>query len=63
MYTKTESSVYEKRRPLAVMVENHLDSRPTSGLSSADIIYEAVAEGGITRLMGLFYCGVTYGNT
>ncbi len=63
MYTKTESSVYEKRRPLAVMVENHLDSRPTSGLSSADVIYEAVAEGGITRLMGLFYCGITSENT
>src|SRR3990167_5097724 len=63
MYTTTESSVYEKRRPLAVMIENHLDSRPTSGVSSADIVYEAVAEGGITRFMGLFYCGITYEST
>jgi len=63
MYTTTESSVYEKRRPLAVMIENHLDSRPTSGVSSADIVYEAVAEGGITRFMGLFYCGVTQEST
>src|SRR3989344_6045581 len=63
MYTTTESSVYEKRRPLAVMIENHLDSRPTSGVSSADIVYEAVAEGCITRFMGLFYCGVTQEST
>ncbi|TSC87799.1 MAG: Uncharacterized protein G01um101416_324 [Microgenomates group bacterium Gr01-1014_16] len=63
MYTTTESSVYEKHRPLAVMIENHLDSRPTSGVSSADIVYEAVSEGGITRFMGLFYCGITYEST
>ena len=63
MYTKTESNVWSTRRPLAVMIENHLDSRPTSGLSSADLVYEAVAEGGITRLMAFFYCGITYENT
>ena len=28
------------------MIENHEESRPQSGLSSADVIYEAVAEGG-----------------
>ncbi len=49
---------WEKRRPLAVMIENHEESRPQSGLSSADIIYEAVAEGGITRFMGIFYCNL-----
>lgn len=58
LYTKQERDIWETRRPLAVMVENHLDSRPTSGVSSADIVYEAVAEGGITRFMGIFYCGV-----
>ena len=55
-YTKVERKIWETRRPLAVMVENHLESRPQSGLSDADIIYEAVAEGGITRFMALFYC-------
>jgi len=40
------------------MIENHLDSRPPSGLSRADVIYEAVAEGGITRFLTVFYCGV-----
>src|SRR3990172_12151761 len=63
MYTKTEKDIWSTRRPLAVMIENHLDSRPTSGLSTADVVYEAVAEGGITRYMGIFYCGITPDST
>jgi hypothetical protein len=58
MYTKQEKDAWEKRRPLAVMIENHAEARPQSGLSRADIVYEAVAEGGITRFMGVFYCDV-----
>ncbi len=58
LFTKAERDIWEKRRPLAVMIENHAESRPQSGLSSADIVYEAVAEGGITRFMGIFYCGI-----
>lgn len=58
LYTKQERDVWEKRRPLAVMIENHQESRPQSGLSSADVVYEAVAEGGITRFMAVFYCGI-----
>lgn len=58
LFSKPEKQAWEQRRPLAVMIENHEDSRPISGLSSADIVYEAVAEGGITRFMGIFYCGV-----
>ncbi len=56
-FTKQEKEIWEKRRPLTVMIENHAESRPQSGLSSADIVYEAVAEGGIARFMGVFYCG------
>lgn len=41
-------------RPAAVMVENHPDARPQSGLFQADIVYEALAEGGITRFLALF---------
>ncbi|KKS80433.1 MAG: hypothetical protein UV54_C0006G0008 [Candidatus Beckwithbacteria bacterium GW2011_GWA2_43_10] len=55
-FTRAEKNIWESRRPLAVMIENHLEARPQSGLSDADIIYEAVAEGGITRFMALFYC-------
>ena len=56
LYTKAEKNIWEARRPLAVMIENHLEARPQSGLSDADLVYEAVAEGGITRFMALFYC-------
>ena len=59
MFTKAEKAIWETRRPIAAMIENHADSRPPSGLSKADIIYEAVAEGGITRFMGIFYCNVS----
>lgn len=41
-------------RPFAIMVENHPDSRPQSGLSKADIVYEALAEGGITRFLAIY---------
>jgi len=56
MLTKTQKDKWESRRPLAVMVENHIEARPQSGLSSADVVYEAVAEGGITRFLAVFYC-------
>lgn len=42
------------RRPVAVMVENHPDARPQYGLSRASVIYEAAAEGGITRYLLVF---------
>lgn len=42
------------RYPLAVVVENHPDSRPQYGLSQASIVYEAITEGGITRYLALF---------
>ncbi len=43
-----------KRRPFGVMVENHSEARPQSGLTDADIVYEVLAEGGITRFLALF---------
>ncbi len=57
MFTKIESDIWEDRRPIAIIVENHADARPQSGLSKADVVYEAVAEGGITRFLGIYYCG------
>lgn len=57
-YTKEEKKIWDERRPLVAIIENHADSRPQSGLSKADVVYEIVAEGGITRFMGVFYCGV-----
>lgn len=57
-FTKAERDIWSKIRPLGVMIENHQESRPQSGLSKADIVYETVAEGGITRFLGMFYCGI-----
>jgi hypothetical protein len=56
MYSKPVKDVWETRRPLTAMIENHTDARPLSGISRADVVYEAVAEGGITRFLGVFYC-------
>lgn len=55
LYTKSQSEIFMNRRPLAIMVNNHVDARPQYGLSEADIIYEAVAEGGITRFLAVFH--------
>jgi hypothetical protein len=38
----------------AVMIENSDEARPQSGLGSASVVFEAVAEGGITRFMALY---------
>lgn len=56
LYSKKQRERWEARRPLGVMIENHQESRPQSGLSDADVVYEAVAEGGITRFLTVFYC-------
>jgi hypothetical protein len=43
-----------KRPVTAVMIENSEDARPQSGLDYAGVVFEAVAEGGITRFVTLF---------
>jgi hypothetical protein len=43
-------------RPLlAVKVENSENARPQSGLEAADIVFEELVEGGITRFMALYH--------
>lgn len=44
----------KETNPFAVMIENSSPSRPHSGLSSADIVYEMQVEYHITRFMALF---------
>lgn len=56
LYSKQQEAWWQSHAPLGVMVENSTDARPQSGLSSADTVYEAVAEGGITRFLAIFYC-------
>ena len=59
MFSKAERDIWEKRRPITAMVENHANSRPQAGLTRADVVYEAVAEGGITRFLAVYYCGAS----
>jgi len=63
MYTSAEEKVWASRRPIVAMIENMPESRPQSGLNSADVIYEAVAEGGVSRFAAVFYCGVAAQDT
>ena len=48
-------SVPADRPALAVKIENSIDARPQTGLNSADIVWEEVVEGGITRYMAVFH--------
>ena len=43
-----------ERRPVAIMLNNIKEAQPMSGVSRADVLYECVVEGGLTRMMGLF---------
>ena len=37
-----------------IMVENSVQARPQAGLSQAGVVFEAIAEGGVTRFLALF---------
>jgi Protein of unknown function (DUF3048) N-terminal domain/Protein of unknown function (DUF3048) C-terminal domain len=43
--------------PVAVMIDNHPDARPQSGIEKANLVYEAEVEGSYTRLMAVFASG------
>jgi hypothetical protein len=52
--TGIETNEVVDNRIISVMVNNHPDARPQSGLSEADIIFEILAEGSITRLLAFY---------
>lgn len=43
-----------KQAATGIMIENSPDARPQSGLKAAGVVYEAIAEGGITRFLALY---------
>ncbi|MBA1337187.1 MAG: putative lipoprotein YerB [Firmicutes bacterium] len=49
------SALYQ--RPVAVMMDNHSNARPQAGLDQAEVVYEILAEGNITRYMAIFMHG------
>ena len=46
------------RPALAVKIENSVDARPQTGLNSADMVWEEVVEGGITRFVAVYHSTV-----
>jgi hypothetical protein len=53
--TGTEVTAEQAARPItAIMIENSIDARPQSGLDDAGVVFEAIAEGGITRFLALY---------
>ncbi|CAG9621349.1 Putative lipoprotein YerB [Sutcliffiella rhizosphaerae] len=49
------TEIKKDTRPFAVMVNNDEKARPQSGLHKADIVYEILAEGDITRFLAIFH--------
>ncbi len=50
-----EDNDLTEKRPFVVMLDNQYLARPQAALSEADIVYEILAEGLITRYMAVFY--------
>lgn len=48
------SKEISEQRPVSLMINNVKAALPHYGISDADIYYEALAEGGITRIMAVF---------
>lgn len=44
----------KNQRPICIMINNIIDAMPQSGISQADITYEMMVEGGITRYLCVF---------
>lgn len=43
-----------KQPVTAIMIENSPDARPQSGIKESGVVFEAIAEGGITRFLALY---------
>ena len=48
------TAVSKRRSALTIKVENTPEARPQYGIEQADVIYEEIVEGGITRLAAIF---------
>ncbi|MDZ4177782.1 MAG: DUF3048 domain-containing protein [Coriobacteriia bacterium] len=51
----SDSALPTARRIVSVKVENSPAARPQSGLQLADVVYESITEGGITRFNCMFH--------
>lgn len=46
-----------ERPAVGLKIENSPQARPQAGLESADIVFEEIVEGGITRFLAIYHCG------
>jgi hypothetical protein len=53
--TEAPNADAARRRPIVVRVPNDPTARPQSGLADADVVFEMLAEGGITRYAVVFH--------
>jgi len=44
-----------ERRAVVIKIDNHRDARPQAGLMEADLVYEMLVEGGLTRFAAVFH--------
>jgi hypothetical protein len=51
---EVKSEAVTKQAVTGIMIENSPDARPQSGLKNSGVIFEAIAEGGITRFLVLY---------
>lgn len=47
------------KRPYIVMIDNHPNAYPQTGMDRAAVVFEALAEFGITRFMAVYVPGIT----
>lgn len=52
----TSKSRLAQMRPILVQIGNSSPERPQFGLPQADLVFETLSEGGITRFSAIYYC-------
>lgn len=50
-----ESGETQNRPAVAIKIGNNPEARPQAGINDADIMYEEIVEGGVTRYMGVYH--------
>lgn len=54
--TGVETTTDISRPALAIKVDNAPPARPQAGVEGADLVYEELGEGGLTRFLSIFHC-------
>lgn len=53
-FTGVEREQELNQRPVMAVINNHPDARPQTGLTEADMVFELLAEGNVTRFLALY---------